>query len=180
MESRRRQWIRNTWWIGLLMAAGWLFYVQSTRLRLVPAEEALPASPLFVLGLDGQMIDLAEFRGEVVAVNLWASWCGPCRSEIPAFSRTWQALGDRGLRVIGVNVEGMAADRLVEVQRRLGMTYPGAIQDRPLTGTFRPSGSIPQTWLIDRRGRVRADHTGMVTESAFRKACERLLDEPGT
>ena len=173
----RRRWIRNTWWAGLLLAAVWLFYVQSTRVHVIPAGEATPADPLFVLGVDGRMIDLADHRGKVVVVNLWASWCAPCRSEIPAFSRTQAALRDRGLWVLGINVEDLPIEQVAELQRELGMTFSGAVPHRPLGGTFVPAGKIPQTWLIDRQGRVRANHVGMITESALRKACLRLLDE---
>jgi len=163
--------------VGLALVAV-LFWLSQTRIAVRPASRAPQASPLELRDLDGRELSLAGLRGKVVLINLWASWCGPCRSEIPGLTRLAHELGPRGLVVLGVNVEDLAPSRVAELGKELGIDYPIAQPAGPLTGTFADEGVLPQSWLIDRRGRVRASRAGWAPERAFRRACERLLGEP--
>ena len=146
-------------------------------IRLIDADQARPASGLEMVDLAGQPLSLDNYRGKVILVNLWASWCGPCRREIPGLSRLQERLGPEGLVVLGVNVDELPAGRIREVSDDLGITYSVVVPTAPLTGSFRSSGVIPHTWLIDRSGRVRASHAGLATSRSFRRVSETLLSE---
>jgi thiol-disulfide isomerase/thioredoxin len=159
------------------VAAVLLWVRFATGIRVVAADRATEASPLRLRALDGRTVELADLRGQVVLVNLWASWCGPCVTEIPGLTRVSRELSDRGLVVLGVNVESFAPKELAQVARDLGVGYDVLVRDGKLAGTFEWDGTLPTTWLIDREGRVRAAHAGLATERSFRRACERLVDE---
>jgi thiol-disulfide isomerase/thioredoxin len=135
---------------------------------------------LSLLDTAERRFDLEAHRGDVVVLNLWASWCPPCRAEIPRLNRLERELSARGLVVLGVNAEELPLAGLGETAQKLGIAYPVALPLSPLTGALRPNGTMPQTWLIDRRGRVRASVVGLVSERALRSACERLLREDGS
>jgi hypothetical protein len=98
-------------------------------------------------------------------------------SEIPGLTRVGRELADRGLVVLGVNVESFAPDELARVADELGIGYDVMIPDGPFEGTFAWDGALPTTWLVDREGRLRATHTGLATENSFRRAAVRLLEE---
>ena len=170
--------LRPVLWVVAIGAALAVWLLQGGRVRLDPAEEASPAGSLELLAVDGKVIELERLRGQVVLVNLWAEWCGPCRTEIPRLNRLAADYRDRGLVVLGVNGEGHGRQRLAELGRSLGIEYSVALPARPLEGRFRPSGVIPQIWLIDRQGRMRASITGLASERGLRRACEQLLAEP--
>lgn len=106
--------------------------------------------------LDGQTVQLAQFIGEqAVLVNLWATWCGPCRKEIPALQKLHEQYGQQGLKVIGVSIDGKGeAGQVRRYTEQAGVTYtilydPG---DR-FTSAFQTIG-VPETFLIDKDGKL--------------------------
>lgn len=112
--------------------------------------------------LAGDSVSLAELRGEAVLLNVWATWCVPCRVEIPELQSLHEQHADRGLRVVGVTVDSRAATgdvhRFIE---ELGMTYDvWADPDQAVLNRFAASG-VPLTVLIDRGGRIAWRHLGM-------------------
>jgi thiol-disulfide isomerase/thioredoxin len=125
---------------------------------------------------DASELALEAFRGKVVVLNLWASWCAPCRAEIPRLNRL-AAEGHEDLVVVGVNVEGLDGGRLAGLMGELGIDYVVASPTAELGGSFAWNGLLPFTWLIDKGGRVRAAHGGLPAEHALRRACETLLGE---
>jgi thiol-disulfide isomerase/thioredoxin len=172
-----RRWLRRLAWPAAIAVLA-LVWVQLGRgLRVVPARDASPASALELVGLDGGRVTLAEQRGKVVLLNLWASWCAPCRAEVPGLNRLSHRLADDGLVVLGINVDSASPPQVAELAERLGVDYPVFQAARDLDGTFAGADVIPHTWLIDREGRLRASHAGYASERSLRRACERLLAE---
>lgn len=105
--------------------------------------------------LDGASFDLTALRGRVVVVNLWASWCPPCRVEMPALEAVYRRYHGRGLEMIG-----LSSDRpgdLAEVRRIMAkVSYPAALLARARTNGFGEPRALPATYVIDRAGAVRA------------------------
>lgn len=110
---------------------------------------------------DGKQVQLSKYRGQLVLLNFWASWCPPCREEMPLFSKWQRELGPRGLQVIGVSMD----DDALEVQKFLAaypVTYPIVMGDAQFAGHFGGVLGLPLSYLIDGEGRVVARYQGEV------------------
>jgi cytochrome c biogenesis protein CcmG, thiol:disulfide interchange protein DsbE len=146
-----------------------------------PPEATAEAAPDYAaVTLDGDSVALSDLRGEVVLLNVWATWCVPCRVEIPELQALHEEHGARGLRVIGVTVDSRAAsDDVVDFIDELGMTYDiWADPDHRVLNRFRAAG-VPITVLIDRAGRIAWRHLGMFDrgDPELLQALERTLAE---
>lgn len=148
--------------VALLVALlGWRVARQEEARGL---DEALaagkrPLAPAFALeSLQGDgTISLRQYRGKVVVVNFWASWCGPCKDEAPLLQETWERYRDRGVVVLGVDAQDFKTDarRFVE---RYGITYPTVHDPNGSTlGRWGVPG-FPETWFVGRDGRLVGEH----------------------
>ncbi len=120
--------------------------------------------------------DLAEQRGQVVLVNVWASWCGPCRTEFPVLAAAARDLGPRGLVVVGINTQDSREKAQAFLREMGGAAYP-SLSDTDGThainwGTF----GVPETFLVDRDGTVRERLAGEVTAEWIDQNVVPLLD----
>lgn len=145
-------------------------------LRARGLEVGQPAPALVAPTLDGATFDLAAERGKVVIVNFWASWCGPCRAEMPLLNRFYLAHRAQGLALVGVSVDDRHDRRAVEEIMRQ-FAYPALLAATARTNGFGPPLAVPMTWIIDSRGVVRARLVSgnAVTEPALEQAVLPLL-----
>ena len=109
--------------------------------------------------LHGPNLRLEEYRGQVVLINFWASWCGPCRQEMPILDRLHQRYEDTGFAVLGVNVEGEVgpAQKIVD---KTNVTFPVLIDEGQVVSELYELEAMPSTVVIDRNGMVRYVHRG--------------------
>lgn len=121
------------------------------------ANDAGRLPPYTVVSLTGEAVALHESRGKVMVLNIWATWCGPCRKEMPSLQQLHRQFQERGLDVVGVNVDAPQDDqpkRIQELTRRLGIDYEILLDpEQKFVRIFRAIG-VPQTLLIDRSGRI--------------------------
>jgi cytochrome c biogenesis protein CcmG/thiol:disulfide interchange protein DsbE len=136
------------------------------------------AAPAFTLAsLDGDSLSLADLRGRVVLVNFWATWCKPCRTEMPGFERVYRERAADGFTIVGIATDTWAGGRIGDFAAGLGITYPILLADERVEQDYGGVRAIPQSFLIDRRGRIHHRVTGYMPESVLRSAVDRLLEE---
>lgn len=111
------------------------------------------AAPLFeTTDLFGQPQRLADYRGKVVLVNIWASWCAPCRGEMPVLDRLYQERKDRGFVVLGMSDESIASQK--RFLKDVSVSYPLLALTRDVPSLYRDIARYPEVFLIDRQGRL--------------------------
>jgi cytochrome c biogenesis protein CcmG/thiol:disulfide interchange protein DsbE len=137
-----------------------------------------PAAAFTLTSFAGEPMSLEAHRGRVVVVNFWASWCHPaCYEEAPVLERNWRAYRDRGVVVLGVDIQDKA-EAAKKFIADFSLTFPNALDVGGKVSVDYGVYGVPETFFIDRRGRIRAKHVGAVTEEAFRRHVDRLLAEP--
>lgn len=130
------------------------------------------------LSLDGDTVDVEGLRGKVVLLNVWATWCAPCREEIPFLQSLYDANRDRGFEVIGVSTDARGQDDEIRgFMREFGMTYPVWRDPDERVQTLFFALGVPSSYLIDRDGVLRWKRLGIVREndSTFTRALETAL-----
>ncbi|MBJ6723931.1 peroxiredoxin family protein [Geomesophilobacter sediminis] len=130
------------------------------------------AAPNFTLsGLTGNRVDLGDYRGKVVLVNFFASWCPPCRMEIPGFQRTFAAYQRQGFTVIGLALDDVPPGFV----QKMGMTYPLALATDHVIDAYGNVSSIPVSFLVGKDGRIIKKVMGLYSETSLRNDVERAL-----
>jgi cytochrome c biogenesis protein CcmG/thiol:disulfide interchange protein DsbE len=139
--------------------------------------EATPAPPFALRDMGGKEFSLQGLRGKVVAVNFWATWCAPCRQEIPDLVRVYAAKHDQCFELLGVAEESGSAENVVATARKLGINYPVLNDvDGAMADAFRVR-AYPWTFLLDAQGRIRGVFEGPVEKGDFERALAPLLSE---
>jgi cytochrome c biogenesis protein CcmG/thiol:disulfide interchange protein DsbE len=134
-----------------------------------------PHPPLALPDLQGRTVDLARMRGRVVAVNFWATWCGPCRKEQGILQSVWQQYKDRGVQFIGVDQRDDQAAATAQLQD-LGVTYPNIFDGDGRYATNFNFVGLPDTYVVDRTGTIRYQVIGQIHSAATLTAIlNRLL-----
>jgi len=139
---------------------------------------AEPAPDVDLKTTDGKPLKLSELRGQVVLLNFWATWCVPCRSEIPGLNEMQRGLAARGLRVVGVTTSD-SADLVREYQKDVRQDYTVALGDDGVAAKY-AVGVLPTTFVIDREGRIRQKIIGEKSRAEFEALVGPLLDEQAT
>ena len=165
---------------GAVMVALGAAIACSTRESGIPQRVAVnaPAPAYKSVSLSGDSVSLAAFRGKTVLLNVWATWCHPCRDEIPALQTLHERYKARGLELIGVSIDVDGADDAIrEFMRDFRMTYPiWRDPDERVSTEFLVVG-VPATFLIDRNGVLRWRKTGPIEpgDTSLVAALERTL-----
>ena len=150
---------------------------RSAEPRLIPVSRRDPAPGFALPDMDGGTATLADYSGRVLLLNFWATWCLPCRAEMPWFVDFQTAYADQGLAVLGVSVDE-GRDIVGRFLERSPVNYRIALADTPeRLAPFGPKHVLPTTWLIDRQGRIAAEHVGLVSREATEAEIRLLLAE---
>lgn len=150
--------------VGVGIAAGvvgWMMSTQST----VPATDTLGLRSARFVDLDGKVRSLSDWDGRVRVVNFWATWCAPCREEIPALVQSREKLTASGVEFIGIAIDQAA--KVVEFVRTVRISYPVLLAGAEALDLVRnlgnPAGGLPFTVVLDRNGAVTHRNLGVVT-----------------
>jgi peroxiredoxin len=133
------------------------------------------AAPEFALkDANGQTVHLADYRGKVVLLDFWATWCGPCKIEIPWFQEFERQNKDKGFAVIGVAMDEEGWDVVKPFAKYVGINYRLVIGDESTADLYAIS-AWPTTFLIDREGRIASAHVGLSGKRDFEDEIQELL-----
>ena len=166
------------WWkiVGLLLVLVLILAACGGTTGDVPEgiSEGKRAPDFSLERLEGGEVSLSDHRGDVVLINFWATWCAPCRAEIPAIEAVHQARQNDGFVVLGVNYQE-SRDVVEPFARELAVTYPVLLDESGrIMETYRAIG-LPMSVLVDREGIIRVRHTGVLTEEQLDGYLEDLI-----
>jgi cytochrome c biogenesis protein CcmG, thiol:disulfide interchange protein DsbE len=168
--------------LGILVLSGVWLLTGNTQAGGPALSEVTPYdAPGFTLKtLDGGEIDLQQYKGKVVLLNFWGTWCEPCKEETPALQNAYEQLQDEGLVVIGVDLfdsERANQRGLADVQRfaaLYGVTYPIALDETGSVGRSYAIAPIPTSYFIDQDGKVRYIRVGQLNTADVERIFRRL------
>jgi cytochrome c biogenesis protein CcmG/thiol:disulfide interchange protein DsbE len=129
----------------------------------------------FVLkDMNDKPLNLASYKGKVVVLNFWATWCGPCKQEIPAFVELYDQYKDKGFVIVGVSIDD-SPEQLRAFTREWRMQYPIAQMQSDIESSYGPFFGIPTTFFIARDGSICTKHLGPSTKEQFEREIKALL-----
>ena len=134
------------------------------------------APALALKDLRGRNLRLSDYRGKVVLLNFWATWCPPCRAEMPELVRMQREYRSKGLQVIGVTYPPQTAAEVRLFVRELKVNYPVALGTKKTMSLFGQSETLPVTVIIDREGNVRDVIEGILLPKEFEQKIKPLLE----
>jgi peroxiredoxin len=183
---RRHVTVENLFFVAILLVAAFLLARHQGMFLAVPSVQPgsqvdrTVVAPDFILpDLDGTPIRLSDHRGKVVLLNFWATWCPPCRAEMPSMEKLYQAYRERGLAILAISNDLSGRSAVEPFVRERGLTFP--ILLNPEAGVFAQYGvrGLPTSYVLDRRGRIVSGEIGARdwSSGAARDAVERLLEE---
>ncbi len=133
------------------------------------------APPWQLKDVDGKTVKLSDFKGKVVILDFWATWCPPCRKEIPGFVALQKKYADKGVTVVGVSLDEGGVGIVKAFMKQNGMNYPVVLGDQQIAMAYGGISSIPTTFVIDKEGNVAAVHEGYSDPSEFEADLNKLL-----
>ena len=138
---------------------------------------AKPANFDFTMkDVDGNNVSLSTYKGKVVLLNFWATWCGPCKAEIPGFVKLQEKYRDRGLVIVGYSVDD-TAEKAKAYAAQYKMNYPILLGEgkEDLQDAYGPIWGLPSSFIISKDGRVCRKHIGIAPEAVFEKEVVALM-----
>jgi cytochrome c biogenesis protein CcmG/thiol:disulfide interchange protein DsbE len=137
--------------------------------------EIKPAPDFTLPDIEGRAVSLSDHKGKVVLVDFWATWCPPCRKELPAFQELQDRYRDKGLVIIGVSVDENGPEEVPGFLKDLGISYTNLLADEKVQDAYGPISGLPTFFLIDREGNIRRRGLGAMPKERFESWINELL-----
>jgi peroxiredoxin len=174
---------KKTGWlvVAIALLAGGCSKPAGQRIsHLKPSSERRPAPNFSLRDPDGKTVQLSDYRGKVVLLNFWATWCGPCKMEIPWFIDFERAHKDQGFAVVGISMDDDGWEAVKPFISEAGINYRVLLGNESISQLYGGVDSLPTTFIIDREGKIAAVHLGLVSKSTYEHDLDQLFhDTPG-
>lgn len=176
--SRNRH--RIQW--GIRAAMLWLSTLGNDTTR---AQEPINATrlighlaPAFIVtSLNGKQISLADFKGKVLIVNFWATWCGACKLEMPRLAQLRDQYAKQGFEVLGIVIDSASDDKVIQIAEKYGVMYPILRCNHATAQAYGGLPDLPESFVIDRRGKVVAEMSGADSKEQTDANIQKALHE---
>jgi peroxiredoxin len=142
----------------------------------VAADQSAVAPSWELKDVNDKTIRSADFKGKVVILDFWATWCAPCRKEIPGFIALQKKYAQQGLVIVGASVDEGGASMVKQFMEKLGMNYPVVLTDEKMQDQFGGIEVVPTTFVIDREGHIVKKYFGLTDEGEFEQEIKPLLN----
>lgn len=169
-------------WVALASCALAVDGANATAVPQVPAllaRSSLPIlgkAPSWVLrDVEGNEVKAGDFKGKVVVIDFWATWCPPCRKEIPDYIAWQKKYAERGLVILGFSLDEAPAAEVKAFGEKMKVNYPLFMADAPTVEAFGGIEALPTSFVIDREGNIRLRKVGLMDPEAYEKLIESLL-----
>jgi peroxiredoxin len=143
-----------------------------------PDKDRKDAPDFSLKDADGKVVHLSDYKGKVVLLDFWATWCGPCKIEIPWFMDMQRKNKDKGFEVLGVAMDDEGWEVVKPFLADLGVNYRVVIGNDSTADTYGGVDALPTTFLIDRSGKIAAVHVGLASKKDFEDGIQELLQAP--
>jgi thiol-disulfide isomerase/thioredoxin len=124
---------------------------------------------------NGKTYELSKMKGKVVVVNFWATWCGPCRKEIPDFTEVYKNYKNKGVEIVGISLDQGGWDDVLPFLKTNSISYPIVIGSDKLASEFGDVQYIPTTFFVDKNGYIVGQQVGGMTKSQLESKIKSLL-----
>ncbi len=164
------------------ITAAALMLIGTSFVPATSAQDDYASAPNFKLtDLNGQKISLADYKGKVLILNFWATWCPPCRAEIPDFVEAYAEQKANGLEILGISLDTKGKETVVSFVDKYKINYPVVLESRQATekiiNDYEPGQYIPATIIIDKLGRIRHKEVGVIDKETLLKHFQKLIAE---
>jgi thiol-disulfide isomerase/thioredoxin len=159
--------------IPFLVVLGLVIFLFLPRAQAAPSEMPAPAWQLKDPG--GKTVQFSDFKGKVVVLDFWATWCPPCLAEIPEFIALQKKYGEKGLVVVGVSMDEGGTVPVARFVKNHGVDYPIVMGDDKISADYGDIMGLPTTFVIDRQGKIVARHEGPTAPATFEQDIAKLL-----
>jgi len=143
---------------------------------LKPVATRQPAPDFELKDADGRWVRLADYRGKVVLLNFWATWCEPCLIEIPWFIEFERRHKDQGFAVVGVVTDDDGWENVKPFVSQSGINYRVVMGNNTIAQLYGGVEALPTTFIIDQKGRIAAIHVGLASKSSYERDVNQLLE----
>ncbi|NIS74802.1 MAG: redoxin domain-containing protein [Deltaproteobacteria bacterium] len=167
--------------LALALAGGYVFLKQHTR-NSIPSEQSSAGghppvqAPKFALkDIAGDPVIFSDYLGKAVVINFFATWCPPCKTEIPGFVKIYNQYRNQGLEIIGISLDSDPEKVLPEFISELNINYSVAIGTTEMLSKYGGVQSIPTTFFINRKGEITNVHMGFLDVETFEREAKKIL-----
>jgi thiol-disulfide isomerase/thioredoxin len=144
----------------------------ATQESTTPKLEGKPAPGFTLVDLNGKKVSLTDFKGKPVLVNFWATWCGPCKLEMPWFQEFGQKYASQGLVILGLAADDAGKTAIATTAKKSGVTYPILLADSKVEEAYGGVDYLPETFYVDRSGKVMLETAGITSEDGGKDEIE--------